>query len=90
MPLINRIHEEYKDKGLVVVGVLVDANKKELQPLVSELGIRFDQVIDAGQVFADRYHVKFTPYHILFDPDGQVIKSDIDSDELVDTIRKYL
>jgi len=79
MPLIQRLYEDYRDKGLEIVAVAMDGEpmKKSIQGLVKQQGYTFRVFIDKlapdeSFVAADPYGVAGTPTLYVVGRDGKV------------------
>lgn len=79
MPLIQRLHEEYRGKGLQVIAVAMDGEpmRKSIQGLVKQQGYTFRVAIDKlapdeSFVAADPYGVAGTPTLYIVGKDGKI------------------
>lgn len=66
MPSIQKLHEKFKDKGFIVVGINVDEHPEKVVPsIVKKLGLTFENYTDIdGQVSA-AYDVVAIPYSVV-------------------------
>jgi thiol-disulfide isomerase/thioredoxin len=73
MPALVRLHQRFRARGLVVVGVNVDQNGAWAVPSFRRrLGIEYPMVYDVGGEVSERYHVEGLPTLVLVDRDGTV------------------
>jgi peptide-methionine (R)-S-oxide reductase len=77
LPYLNRWHENYKDKGLTIVGVHspeFDEEKKveTLRGKVASLGIRYPVVTDNDYATWNAYNVNAWPTVFLLDKAGKI------------------
>lgn len=71
MPHIQKLHEEFKDKGLLVIGV----NNEELEiasEFMKDKHYTFVSVVDEGRAVAQQYQVSGIPQVLLIGHDGKV------------------
>jgi len=75
MPLIQRLYEEYKDKGLVVVAIAMDGAPmaKSIQGLANQQGYTFRVFID--QLAADESFVAADPFGVAGTPTLYLVNS---------------
>jgi len=88
-PFVVKAYNDYKDKGLVVLGIPVQDKVDATKKAMVELGIYYPQLLDPKQELADRFDVHAIPHLFLFDPDGQIVKDGMrgeDIDALLKTI----
>jgi peroxiredoxin len=73
MPAMERLYQRYKDKGLVVLAVSVDAEGAAVVvPFVRERGLTFSIGLDPKMALAERYGVRALPSSFLLDKKGTV------------------
>jgi len=72
LPSLNNIHERFRDKGLVVVGISVDEDKQAYQQFLKARGVTFPTARDPEQTVNTRYGTTKFPETYLIDPDGYV------------------
>lgn len=74
MPTLERLWREYRDRGLVVVGVSVDrgAPRGLLEPYVSTLQLTFPILLDADLRVAGAWRVTGLPATFIVRPGGEV------------------
>lgn len=71
LPHIEQLHKDFKDKGLVVLGI----NDEELEiakSYVKEKGYTFKTLIDEGRAVARLYEVNGIPQVLLIGRDGKI------------------
>ena len=74
-PYLNEWHEEYKDDGLLIIGVHRPEFEFEKDPAsvdraVEEAGIRYPVVLDNNSATWDAYDNRYWPARYLIDADG--------------------
>lgn len=84
MPLIQRLFEQYKGKGLEVLAIAMDGEpmKKSIQGLVRQKGYTFRVFVERltkeeSYVAADPYGVAGTPTLYLVDREGKIVLAEV-------------
>jgi peroxiredoxin len=74
MPTLEALWREYRDRGLVVVGVSVDrgAPRALIDPYVRNLGLTFPILLDPDTRTADAWRVRGLPATFVVRPGGEV------------------
>ena len=74
MPAMERLHQRYKDKGLVVLAISVDADGAPIvTPFVNEYKLTFPIGLDRKMVVAEQYGVRGLPTSFLVDKQGTLV-----------------
>lgn len=73
LPMIEQLHKEYKDKGLVVLGIN-DEDKATVSQFVKENKLTFPTLMDEGMNVARAYKVVAIPRVILINKEGKIVK----------------
>lgn len=71
LPHIQRFHEQYRDKGLVVLAISTDQEKEKVRPFVEQHGYTFPVLFADGKV-ESAYKVGGIPVVYLIDREGAV------------------
>ena len=71
-PILERVAQRYKDRGLVVVGVNTADAPGRAGPVAAKLGLSYPIVFDAGKDVGDAYGVESLPTLVIVGRDGQV------------------
>jgi cytochrome c biogenesis protein CcmG, thiol:disulfide interchange protein DsbE len=72
MPVLERLYQKYKARGLVVVGVSVDEEAGNVGPFIKKMKVSFPIVHDAGHKLADRFKPPKMPSSYVIDRKGIV------------------
>ena len=72
VPLLKELYAQYKDQGVVVVGISLDEDVKPVREMVTSKGISWPQVSDADKTLQKLFNVKGTPTYYLLDRDGKI------------------
>jgi len=76
MPAIERVHQRYKEAGLIVIGLNLTSQDSELdvRAFVQELGLTFPIALDRDGAVSDRYQLLGLPTTYFIDQSG-IIRS---------------
>jgi len=77
VPLLKELSAQYKDQGVVVVGISLDEELKPLQEMVTAKGISWQQIHDGDKTLVKLFNVKGTPTYYLLDREGKIAAKDI-------------
>jgi len=72
MPLLNKLHEQYRKIGFELLGVNVDDQFKTAQAMAGKLGVTFPILHDRDKRVSRLYDVDAMPLTVLIDRDGKV------------------
>ena len=76
MPALLKLHETYKDKGFVVVGVAID-EKQNVIDFIDPMGIEYPVLIgDQEGIYITRDYgnrLGVLPYTVVIDRDGKIV-----------------
>ena len=71
-PALNELHERYRDKGLTIIAVNVDAKRADMERFLKTTPASFSVVRDAEQKLVARTEVESMPTSFLIDAAGRV------------------
>ena len=73
LPMINRISNKYRDKGLVMIGVSLDKNADRMEDVIDEYGLDFDNIrCPEGSKILSDYDVHGIPHVAIIDRNGKL------------------
>ena len=72
MPVLERLYQKYKDRGLVIVGVSVDQEATNVGGFLKQLKVSFPIVHDKSHDVANRFHPPRMPSSYVADRNGVV------------------
>ena len=67
------MQEKYRDQGLIIVGVNMDAEAKEASRFLDQYPAKFEIVYDPEGAIATEFEVIAMPSSYLFDRDGRQV-----------------
>jgi thiol-disulfide isomerase/thioredoxin len=82
IPELIALYQQYKDKGLILLGIAVRDKEEKTKQAINDLGIPYPQIINAQDIPASLYGIDAIPHTILFDPNGIIIARNIYGNEL--------
>jgi thiol-disulfide isomerase/thioredoxin len=92
-PNIVALYNDYKDKGLEIVGVSLDDNKEAWLKGIKDDGIIWPQMSDLKgwqSKATATYRIQGIPYTVLLDKEGKVIATDLRGEALRDKIKTLI
>ncbi len=90
MPYLKNVYEKYAGPEFDMLSVAVWDDKDDSVKGAKELGIVWNQIIDAQEVPTDIYGIQGIPHIILFGPDGTIVKRDLRGSGIEAEIAKYV
>lgn len=72
MPYMEELYPEYKDKGVEIVAVSLDATQLVIDKFLDEYDLTFPVVHDTNDQVLDQYGVEPLPSTFFINPDGEV------------------
>ena len=90
IPNLLKIHNQYKNKGLTVLGLFVWDKEENLKKAMEEEGIVWPQIIDTEMGAMNFYGVDGIPHIILFAPDGTIVKRYLRGQTMIDTVNEVM
>ena len=88
IPDLISLYQQYKEKGLIVLGIAFRDKPKETEKTIRELDIPYPQIINAQDIPAKDYGIDALPHTILFAPNGTIVARNIYGDELKEKLKE--
>ncbi len=73
LPTLERLHQKRAERGIVVLGVSVDDDRRPLDPFVRQLGLTFPILWDERKEAGAAYRATSIPTSYLVDPQGRLV-----------------
>jgi thiol-disulfide isomerase/thioredoxin len=91
-PYLQKISEEYQDKGVVVLGISVDDKKKDMEKFAAKFKASFPIARDAKHLLVSKVGIETMPSSVLVDRQGKVrfIHGGFHGDETAAQMKKEL
>ena len=90
LPNIKKVYETYAGPEFDVLSVAVWDKKEDSVKGAKDLGIVWNQIVDAQSVPTDIYGIQGIPHIILFGPDGTIVKRDLRGSAIETEVAKYV
>ena len=93
MPNLVKTYNDYKDKGLGIIGVSLDEHKEQWADAVSTMNMTWTQLSDLqgwNNSAAKMYGIQAIPFTIIVDNTGKVIAAGLRGDDLTTFIASRL
>lgn len=91
LPNIGKLHEKYKDRGLLVVGVSLDSDEDLWRETIGRLDMEWPQVRSYGNdTIHNIYGVRFMPHIVLIDRKGTIVARKLRGSDLEEKIVEML
>ncbi len=88
IPDLISLYQQYKEKGLTVLGFAFREKPEDTEKAIRDLGIPYPQIINAQDIPAALYGIDALPHTIIFAPDGTIIARNIYGDELKEKLNE--
>jgi|GEM_PF-6256581 len=72
MPQLQKVHESFEGKPVVVIGVNQQEDRTDVEEVVAEKGFQFTQLLDADSTVGDAFLVSGIPQTVVIDTEGVV------------------
>jgi peroxiredoxin len=92
-PNVVAAYNQYKNKNFTILGVSLDAEKKNWLQAIHTDNLKWTHVSDLKQFqnsVAELYHIKQIPHNILVDPTGKIVARNLRGDALQQKLRELL
>ena len=90
MPNIANVYNTYHGDNFDVLSVAVMDNVAATIDAAKELGITWNQIINAQQIPQKAYGFNAIPLIILFGPDGTILKRDLRAEQIDEAVKEAL
>lgn len=90
MPYIAAAYAKYHSEKFDVLSVAVWDKVEDTVNAAPELGIVWNQIINAQRIPTDIYGIQGIPHLILFGPDGTILKRGLRGEGIQEELAKYL
>ena len=94
MPNLVKLHNQYKNKGLTVIGVNISDSEENFKGTLKHHDITYPQIHIPAHVKenngATLYNVKSIPHIMLIAPDGTILKRGLRGEEMMNYIKDIM
>lgn len=91
--VLNEVYSQYNSKNLEIVSVSLDNSKERWKTAIAQNNSSWLEVSDLKgweSAACNKYKVSGLPYHVLINPKGEVVKTAISNQELVEVLKEVL
>jgi thiol-disulfide isomerase/thioredoxin len=81
MPAMERLHRDFKEKGLIILAVNFREPQEEIRPFLSELGLTFTVLLDREGRVSEEYGAWSLPLSYIINRNGEFVGKAIGSRE---------
>ncbi len=73
----NKIYEQFKDKGFLLLAVSTDTEKSvaKVKPYIKSKDYKFPVVLDTNSEVSRKYYAQQMPYTVIIDKNGNIVYS---------------
>ena len=89
-PLINDVYNKYKSDKFDVLSVAVWDKPENTINSAIELGVNWNQIINAQSIPTELYGISGIPHIILFGPDGTIVARNLRGENIAAEVEKAL
>lgn len=79
---LSKIYEKYNGKGLSMLSVAVWDKLEDTQRVAADLGIKWNQIVDAQKVPSEIYGFNAIPHIMIIGADGKILSRGLQGEEL--------
>ena len=90
MPYIRKAYDAFKGDRFDVLGVAVSDKREDTQRALAELGLPWNQILDAQSLPRENYGISTIPHLILFAPDGTILMRGLRGEQIYAVLEDLL
>ena len=90
MPNLKRVYETYAGDKFNMLSIAVADELEDTKAAAEELGIVWDQIVNAQQIPLGPYGIDAIPHVILFGPDGTILKRNLRGEAIGEAVKEAL
>jgi len=90
MPNLRNVYDTYAGDRFDMLSVAVADELKATRKAADELGITWNQIVNAQSIPLDLYGIDAIPHVILFGPDGTILKRNLRGEEIGKAVKEAL
>ena len=90
MPNLKKVYETYVGPNFDMLSVAVADDLSETRKAAEELGITWNQIVNAQQIPLEIYGIDAIPHVILFGPDGTILKRNLRGEAIGEAVKEAL
>ena len=90
MPNLKKVYETYAGDKFDMLSIAVADELEDTKAAAEELGIVWDQIVNAQQIPLGPYGIDAIPHVILFGPDGTILKRNLRGEAIGEAVKEAL
>ena len=90
IPYVADVYKKYHGDKFDVLSVAVWDEVEDTEKAAKELGVVWNQIVNAQKIPTNLYGIEGIPHLILFGPDGTILKRDLRGAQIEAEVAKYL
>ena len=90
MPNLANVYNTYHGDNFDMLSIAVWDEVEDTKVAAKELGIVWNQIVNAQQIPTDLYGIDAIPHVILFGPDGTILKRDLRGEKIGEAVKEAL
>jgi thiol-disulfide isomerase/thioredoxin len=90
MPNLKNVYETYAGDKFDMLSIAVADELDDTKAAAKELGISWNQIVNAQQIPLRIYGIDAIPHIILFGPDGTILKRDLRGEAIGEAVKEAL
>jgi len=79
MPELDKLHQEYRDSGLVLIGLDVAEDREIVEQYLKKSGVSYAIALTSGTDLVSAYKISAFPTHVLIGRDGTIVDYQVGS-----------
>lgn len=90
IPNLKKVYEEFKDKGLKLVGVSIDEDEAKWRKAVTEEKLDYLQLHDSEKQTMKLYNYSGIPFIVLISPEGVILQKGLRGNKVREKVTEYI
>ena len=90
MPNLANVYNTYHGDNFDMLSIAVWDEVEDTKVAAKELGIVWNQIVNAQQIPTDLYGIDAIPHVILFGPDGTILKRDLRGEKIGEAVKEAM
>jgi thiol-disulfide isomerase/thioredoxin len=90
IPKLKALYKKYHSQGLEIVSISIDTNPNDWTKFLKTNSFEWLTLLGNGQEITQRYNFQYIPYVLLADSQGNILKTNVQVEELEKFIGDYL
>ena len=90
IPNIEQVYDKYAGDQFDILSIAVWDEVSDTRRAAENLGIKWNQIVNAQSIPTDLYGIDGIPHIILFGPDGTILRRNLRGSEIEEVVAKYV